>query len=136
MIASPDTAACPARPRWPCPDPSAAAAPPTQKINANAAKPSAVARRRSDGRSGKDGPQRHADDLEAAVQPAERELAQVVLGGAEHGCGVALPGQLQRVGDVREELAERRPHGVGLLRAVTDRFAEEPDAVRDVPCLV
>src|SRR4051794_5572884 len=96
MIARPDPAACPARPRCPCPDASSAAAPPTQKISVNAAIASAVARCRSDGRSGKDSLQRHADDLEAAREPPERELAQLVLGDSEHGRGVAVAGQLER----------------------------------------
>src|SRR3954464_8725572 len=130
MIASPETAACAGRPRWPWREASSATAPPTQKTRANAAMASAVARRRSDGRprgSGKDSLQRHADDLEASGEPAEGELAQLVLGDAEHGRGVALAGQLQRRGRVRQQLAQGRTHRVGLLRMRPYGLAQEPD---------
>src|SRR3954454_25197681 len=119
MIATPETAAFAGRPRWPCLEASSAAAPPTQKTRANAAMASAAARRRSDGRpraSGKDRLQRHADDLEPAREPAERELPPLVLGDSEHRRGVAVAGQLEGRGHVRQQLAQRAPHRVRLLR--------------------
>src|SRR4051794_6039436 len=107
MMASPDTAACPGSPRWPWPLASSAAAPPTQKTSAKAAIASAATRRTKSGRSGKDGRQRNADDLQAARQTAERELAQVVLADAQDRGGVTIAGQLQRVGHVGQQVAQR-----------------------------
>src|SRR3954468_10762183 len=98
MIASPETAACAGNPRSAWCEASAAAAPPTQKISANAAIDSAPARRARSGRSGIDRLQRHPDDLEAARQAAKRELTQVVLGDAEDRGGVAVAGHRERVG--------------------------------------
>src|SRR4051812_18632729 len=100
MIASPETAAWAGSPRWACPLASAAAAPPTQNTRAKAAIASAVTRRARPGRSGKDGLQRHADDLQPAGQAVQRELAQVVLRDAEHLRRVAVAGELERLGDV------------------------------------
>src|SRR3954451_10918909 len=136
MIARPDTAACAGRPRCAWPDPSAAAAPPTQKTSVKAAIASAAARRRSGGRSGKDRLQRHPDDLKASREPSERELAEIVLGYAQHGGGVVVARELQRLRDVGQQLPERRADRVGLSRLGPDGLAQEPHAVSDVASLV
>src|SRR3954454_2541491 len=116
MIARPDTAACAGRPRGAWCEASAAAAPPTQKTSANAAIASAPARRARPGRSGIDRVDRHADDRQPSRRSVERVLAQVVLRDAQYAGRVAVSRQLERVGDVREEVAQRRANDVGLLR--------------------
>src|SRR5436190_11279563 len=136
MIARPETAAWAGSPRSACPDPASAAAPPTQKIRANAASSSASARRGSPGRSGKDGLQRHADDLQPARETVERKAAQVVLGDAQDVRGIAVAGRLERFRHVGEQVAQRRCDGVGLLGVSLNRLAQEPDAVADVARLV
>src|SRR4051794_27041824 len=127
-IARPETAACAGRPRWAWPEASAAAAPPTQNTSANAAIASAVARRPRSGRSGKDGLQRHADDLHPPGEAVEGELAQIVLADAEHlGC-VAVARELERLGDVGEEVAQRLAHDLGRSFVFSHRLAQPPDA--------
>src|SRR4051794_39723330 len=93
------------------------------------AEPLPVAARRA---LGEDRLERHADDLQAAGQAVEGELAQVVLGDAEHRGGVAVAGELEGVGDARQELAQQVAHGVGLLGLRADGLAQEPDPVADV----
>ena len=72
---------------------------------------------------------------EPAREPVEREAAEVVLGDAEH-VGVAAAGRLERLGDGRQQLAQRGADDVGLLGVLADRLAQEPDAVADVARLV
>src|SRR3954447_6937747 len=138
MIANPETAAWAGSPRCARPAPSAAAAPPTQKTSPNAAIASAPARRASDGRSGKDGLQWHADDPQPAGEAVERELTQLVFGHAEHRCRVAdaVAREPERRRDVGQQLAEHRAHVVGLVRRAANGFPQEPDAVSDVAGLV
>src|SRR3954452_10880429 len=136
MIAKPETAAWAGSPRWPCPDASSAAAPPTQKTSAKAAIASAAARRCRAGRSGKDGLERDADDLQPPREAVERELAQLVLADTEHRRGVTVSRECQRLRDMREQLAQHPAHVVGLLGLLADRLAQEPDAVADVTGLV
>src|SRR3954468_18115645 len=136
MIARPDTAAWAGSPRSACPDAASAAAPPTQKINPNAASSSANARRGSPGRSGKDRLERDADDLQPPREAVERKPAQVVLRDAEDVGGVAVAGRLERFRDVREEVAQCLLDRVRLLRVGLHRLAQEPHAVADVARLV
>src|SRR3954452_671375 len=123
MIARPETAAWAGSPRCARPEASAAAAPPTQKTSAKAAIASAATRRERPGRSGKDALQRDSDDLQASGEAAERGLPQVVLRHAEHRRCVAVAGQLQRLGDVRQQVTERLTDGVGLVGVVANGLA-------------
>jgi hypothetical protein len=61
---------------------------------------------------------------------------QLVLVDAKQLRGISLRRQLERVGGVGQQFAERLPDRVGLLRARTDGLAQEPDAVADVAGLV
>src|SRR3954469_21100594 len=103
MIASPEMTACAGSPRTAWPDAASAAPAPTQNTSPNAASSSANARRGSVGRSGKDGFQRDADDLQAPREPAEGKRAQVLLGDTEHVGAGAVTGArgLERFGDMR-----------------------------------
>src|SRR3954454_15316822 len=114
MIARPETAACAGSSSLACPDAAAAAAPPTQKTNPNAAIASAAARRTSGGRSANNRLQRHADDREPAREPVQRVATDVVVAHAEQVLRGAVAWRAQRLGDRRQQLAQRRSHGVRL----------------------
>src|SRR5438067_13099884 len=82
--------------------------------------------------------QRHADDVQATGEPAERELADVLAGGSDR-CDVTARtcfGRRQRGRDGREHLAEALPDALGGVRLLADRLPQIPDAVSDVASLV
>src|SRR4051794_40992719 len=107
-------------------------APHPANTSANAASPSAAARRRSAGRSGIDRLDRHADDRQPPRQALQRESAHVLLADAEQLLRRSVPGWLERLGDGRQEVAQGRAHDIGLVRMVSDRRAQEPHPVADV----
>src|SRR5947209_5637149 len=82
--------------------------------------------------------QRHADDVQATGEPAERELADVLAGGSDLGevTSRACFGRRQRGRDGREHLAEGLPDELGGVRLLADRLPQIPDAVSDVASLV
>src|SRR3954453_5455197 len=97
-------------------------APQPAKTSANAAIASATERRSRPGRSGIDALERHADDREPSRQAVEREVADVVFGDSEQVLRCAVSGRLERLGDGGQQLAQRRPHRVRLLRMRLDRL--------------
>src|SRR5437764_810665 len=136
MITSPKTRLTPTDPRAPPWVASVTTAPQPANTSANAAIPSAVERRSNPGRSGIHRLERDADDREPARQPAQRELADVVVTHAEQVLGRAVAGRLERLGDGGQQVAQRRADRVGLFGMRAYRLAQEPDAVADVARLV
>src|SRR2546421_9949975 len=78
----------------------------------------------------------YVDDLKAACESIEREGAEVIFGDSEKGRGLLVTRELERLGNVREQVAQRRSDCVRLVGMPADGFAEKPDAVADVSRLV
>src|SRR5436190_3591635 len=84
-----------------------------------------------------EGLERHADDLQPALQSLEREAADLVAAGAQRLPVRALALRRRESGrHGGEQLAQGAPHAIGELRIALDRRTQEPDAVADVALLV
>jgi hypothetical protein len=84
-----------------------------------------------------DGLERDADQFRPPSQPAEGELAYLLLSDAELlGRAVSFARRLEGLGDGRQLLVQRFAYGVGELGALAHGLAQEPDPVADVPGLI
>src|SRR4051812_5882707 len=97
MITRPNASDTPTDPSVPLWVAFVTIAPQPANTSANAARPSAAARRASAGRSGIDRLERHADDRQPPGEPVQRELADVVLADSEKVLRCRVARRLQRI---------------------------------------
>src|SRR5690348_7424371 len=77
--------------------------------------------------------ERHADDVQPAGEPVERELTDRVAAGAERfEVGTVAVGWRQRGGSGRQEFPQRPSQLVGERSASAGGLAQVPDAVTNV----